>query len=124
MPRKSTSGTEVAVDHGANPGLRVAGSAKGASGSADRGGVGAVDASSRGNGSKSAGFTRAATEGSRGSEETFSTDTGALAVSVASTAEAVACRENIIVVASRPAARTTAMLKQTTSPCDIRDGFS
>jgi hypothetical protein len=95
LERKSTSGAAVAVDHGGNPGLRVAaegGSANGPSGSADRGGVGAVAASSRRNGSKEAAFTRAATEGSRGSEETLSTDTGtgALVVPVSLTAEAVA----------------------------------
>jgi hypothetical protein len=93
MPRKSTSGTAVAADHGANPGLRVAaeeGSANGASGSADRGGVSAAEASSLGNGSKSAAFTRAATGGSCGSEGTLSTDTGALVVPVSSTAEVVA----------------------------------
>src|SRR5262249_25847075 len=91
MPRTSISGTAVAVDHGANPGLRAAeGSVNGASGSADRGGVGAVDASSRGNGSNEAGFTRAATGGSSGSEEAPSADAGALVVSVALTAEAVA----------------------------------
>jgi hypothetical protein len=93
MLRKSTSGPVAAVDHGENPGLRVAaegGSANGASGSADRGGVGAVDASARGNSSTEAEFTRAATGGSCGSEETLSTDAGALVVSVSWMAEAVA----------------------------------
>src|SRR5260370_21369975 len=92
MPRKSTSGTAVAVDQGADLRSRTAADVGSASGSADRGGVRAVDTSSRGNGSKSAGFTRAATGGSCGSEETLSTDTGALVVSVSSIAEAVAWR--------------------------------